>query len=136
MDSRTACRPFTTFLAGLLSGVQSVFQSELERFFANFPAGATPATWPPLTQVEAWLAAHPERREHVEAWRVHSVELHRLCDQVLDEPIAARLMPPAIRVGRNPWRAVVAVQAPGHDARSSRIGGSSSPAEGREAATG
>jgi anti-sigma factor RsiW len=53
-----------------------------------------------LTQVEAWLAAHPERRAQVEAWRAQSAGLHRLYDGVLDEPVPARLLP-AVRRKRS-----------------------------------
>ena len=48
-----------------------------------------------LTQVESWLAAHPERRAQVEQWRAQSTALHRAYDQVLGEPLPARLLPPA-----------------------------------------
>jgi anti-sigma factor RsiW len=48
-----------------------------------------------LIQVETWLASHPERREQVDAWRVQSAQFHRSYDAVLDEPVPARLMPPA-----------------------------------------
>ncbi|MCF8178572.1 MAG: anti-sigma factor [Sulfuritalea sp.] len=48
-----------------------------------------------LTQVEAWLAAHPERRAEVAAWRAQSAQLHRSFDHVPDEPIPARLVPAA-----------------------------------------
>lgn len=48
-----------------------------------------------MTQVEAWLAAHPERRAEAEAWRAQSAQLHRAYDAVLAEPIPARLLPPA-----------------------------------------
>jgi anti-sigma factor RsiW len=48
-----------------------------------------------LTQVESWLAAHPEHRAQVEAWRDQSAALHRAFDQVLGEPLPARLLPPA-----------------------------------------
>lgn len=48
-----------------------------------------------VTRVEAWLAAHPERRAQVEEWRVQSARLHRAYDHVLDEPIPARLLPAA-----------------------------------------
>ena len=48
-----------------------------------------------LTQVESWLAAHPERRAQIEAWRFQSAALHRTYDQVLGEPLPARLLPPA-----------------------------------------
>ena len=47
-----------------------------------------------LTQVEAWLAAHPEQRAAVDAWRAQSARLHRAYDAVLDQPIPARLLPP------------------------------------------
>ena len=46
-----------------------------------------------LVQVEAWLAAHPERRAQVDAWREQSACLHRAYDRVLDEAIPARLIP-------------------------------------------
>ncbi|TRZ56033.1 MAG: anti-sigma factor [Rhodocyclaceae bacterium] len=48
-----------------------------------------------LTQVEAWLAAHPERRAQVADWRSQSANLHRVYDNVLDEPVPARLLPAA-----------------------------------------
>ncbi len=48
-----------------------------------------------LTQVEAWLAAHPERRTQVADWRAQSAHLHRVYDRVLDEPVPARLLPAA-----------------------------------------
>lgn len=48
-----------------------------------------------LTQVETWLAAHPERRTEVDAWRAQSAQLHRAYDGVLDQAVPARLMPPA-----------------------------------------
>lgn len=46
------------------------------------------------TQVEAWLAVHPEQRAQVEEWRVQAAALHREFDAVLDEPVPARLLPP------------------------------------------
>lgn len=48
-----------------------------------------------LTQVEAWLAAHPERRAQVEDWRAQAADLHRAYDRVLDEAVPARLIPAA-----------------------------------------
>ena len=48
-----------------------------------------------LTQFETWLAAHPEHRAQVEEWRAQSAALHRAYDRVLDEPLPARLLPPA-----------------------------------------
>jgi anti-sigma factor RsiW len=48
-----------------------------------------------LMQVETWLAAHPERRTEVDAWRAQAAGLHRAYDRVLDEAIPARLMPAA-----------------------------------------
>lgn len=48
-----------------------------------------------LTQVEAWLAAHPERRAQVDEWRAQSASLHRAFDRILDEPVPARLIPAA-----------------------------------------
>ncbi len=66
---------------------------------------------PRRTEVEAWLAARPERRELVEAWRNQSAGLHRLYDRVLDEPIPVRLLP-ALRPERGRvWRAVAAAVA-------------------------
>lgn len=47
------------------------------------------------TQVEAWLAGHPERRVQVDALRAQSARLHRAYDGILEEPIPARLIPPA-----------------------------------------
>jgi anti-sigma factor RsiW len=48
-----------------------------------------------LMQVETWLAGHPETRAQVEEWRAQSANLHRAFDRVLDEPVPARLIPPA-----------------------------------------
>lgn len=48
-----------------------------------------------LPQVETWLAAHPEHRAQVEAWREQSARLHRAYDGLLDQPIPPRLLPPA-----------------------------------------
>lgn len=50
-----------------------------------------------VTQVEAWLAAHPDHRAQVEQWRACSGILHRAYDCVLDEPVPARLIPAANR---------------------------------------
>lgn len=47
------------------------------------------------TRVEAWLAAHPEHRVQVDAWRDQSAALHRAYDAVLDGPVPARLLPAA-----------------------------------------
>lgn len=63
-----------------------------------------------LTQVEAWLAAHPERRAEVTAWRAQSEQLHRSFDRVLDEPIPARLVP-AVNAARRPDARMVAAVA-------------------------
>lgn len=43
------------------------------------------------TQVEAWLAAHPEHKASVDAWRAQADLLHGAYDSVLDEPVPARL---------------------------------------------
>lgn len=48
-----------------------------------------------LTQVETWLASHPERRAEVDAWRAQSAQLHRAYDAILDQAVPAHLMPPA-----------------------------------------
>lgn len=48
-----------------------------------------------LAQVEAWLAAHPEHRVQVEAWRSQAMHLHRTYDALLDQPIPPRLVPEA-----------------------------------------
>ncbi|MDP2823476.1 MAG: anti-sigma factor [Sulfuritalea sp.] len=48
-----------------------------------------------LMQLETWLAAHPERRAQAEEWRAQAARLHRTYDQVLDEPVPARLIPAA-----------------------------------------
>lgn len=48
-----------------------------------------------LTQVEAWLASHPDERDRIEAWRSQSEKLHRAYDAVLDLPVPPRLMPAA-----------------------------------------
>lgn len=41
--------------------------------------------------VEAWLAAHPERRAQIDAWREQGDLLHRAYDPVLNEALPARL---------------------------------------------
>lgn len=83
-----------------------------------------------LAQVETWLAAHPEHRAQVEAWREQSARLHRAYDALLDQPIPPRLVPPANasrwweqrRVGAVGWLMLGAVAgfllrgAPSHDA--------------------
>lgn len=48
-----------------------------------------------LAQVENWLAAHPEQHADIEAWREQSARLHRAYDDLLDQPIPPRLLPPA-----------------------------------------
>lgn len=48
-----------------------------------------------LAQVETWLASHPEHRAQVEAWRAQSAQLRRTYDVLLDQPVPARLLPPA-----------------------------------------
>jgi len=70
-----------------------------------------------LAQVETWLAAHPEHRAQVEAWREQSTRLHRAYDALLDQPIPTRLLPPANgprwldqrRVAAAGWRMLGAV---------------------------
>lgn len=62
-----------------------------------------------LTQVEAWLAAHPEQRDMIETWRKQSGQLHRTYDFVLDLPIPPRLMPAANAAHGFQWRRVAAV---------------------------
>lgn len=48
-----------------------------------------------MTQVETWLAAHPEHRAQVDVWREQSARLHRAYDVLLDQPIPPRLLPAA-----------------------------------------
>ena len=48
-----------------------------------------------MPQVETWLAGHPDHREQLDAWRSQSTRLHRSYDAVLDQPVPARLLPPA-----------------------------------------
>ncbi len=61
-----------------------------------------------LTRVESWLAAHPEHRAQVDEWRKQAAALHRAYDTVLDEPLPARLLPPAnARRWLDPRRAAV-----------------------------
>ncbi len=43
-------------------------------------------------EVETWLAAHPEARARLEAWRAQDAALHRAFDGVLDEPVPTRLV--------------------------------------------
>jgi anti-sigma factor RsiW len=43
------------------------------------------------SDVEAWLAAHPEDAARVESWRTMAQELHARYDQVLDEAVPKRL---------------------------------------------
>lgn len=62
-----------------------------------------------LTQVEAWLAAHPEQRAEVDAWREQSARIHRAYDAMLDQPIPSRLMPAANYQRWSDWRHSAAV---------------------------
>ncbi|MCB1873147.1 MAG: anti-sigma factor [Gammaproteobacteria bacterium] len=50
-----------------------------------------------LVQVEAWLAAHPQHKAEIEAWRTQNERLHHAFDPVLDAPIPARLLHKANR---------------------------------------
>jgi len=61
------------------------------------------------TQVEAWLAAHPEQREQVDSWRRQAAQLHRAYDAMLDAPIPPRLIPPANDARGFEWRRLAAV---------------------------
>jgi len=57
--------------------------------------------------VAAWLAAHPEDAERIEAYRQLAAELRSSYDGVLDEPVPERLER-AIRSGRVRYAAMVA----------------------------
>ncbi len=48
-----------------------------------------------MTQVETWLAAHPEHRAQVDVWREQSARLHRTYDVLLDQLIPPCLLPAA-----------------------------------------
>ncbi|MEO1766606.1 anti-sigma factor family protein [Thiobacter aerophilum] len=50
---------------------------------------------PRRAQVEAYLAQHPDAAARVSAWRHQKEALHALFDPVLEEPLPARLKPPA-----------------------------------------
>jgi anti-sigma factor RsiW len=59
--------------------------------------------------VETWLEAHPERQALIEAWHTQAADLHRAFDHVLDEPVPARLIPPAGLLRRPSLRVAAAV---------------------------
>lgn len=61
-----------------------------------------------MTQVEAWLAAHPEQRAQLDAWRAQAAALHRAYDPLLDAPVPARLLPEA-NLPPFAWRQAAAV---------------------------
>ncbi len=44
------------------------------------------------SEVEAWLASHPQEAAQVEAWRAQNALLHRAYDRVLIAPLPARLL--------------------------------------------
>lgn len=44
------------------------------------------------TEVEAWLAGHPEVRQSISDWRIQNERLHASFDPVLNEPVPARLI--------------------------------------------
>lgn len=59
------------------------------------------------TEVEAFLAAHPQDRARVDAWQAQRQALRALLDPVLDEPLPLRLpLAPPARAW--PWRALAA----------------------------
>jgi len=62
------------------------------------------------TEVETFLASHPQDRARVETWQAQRRALHALLDPVLDEPLPLRLplRPPPRRM---PWRALAAAAA-------------------------
>src|SRR5712672_2137379 len=43
------------------------------------------------SDVEAWLAAHPDDAERVQSWRAMAETLHARYDAVADEPVPKRL---------------------------------------------
>ena len=58
------------------------------------------------TEVEAWLAAHPDDAERVTAYRRQNEALHALFDPVLNEPVPHRLRRPE----QQPWSAMPALR--------------------------
>lgn len=63
------------------------------------------------SEVEAWLAAHPEMRQPVTEWRIQNDRLHAGYDPVLDEPVPSRLIEAAHRPSRLPPLRAAAVVA-------------------------
>src|SRR5690349_18120702 len=61
------------------------------------------------SDVEAWLATHPEDAERVQAWRDMAEALHARYDSVADEPIPKRLE--IERLARKPRRWIAAAIA-------------------------
>ena len=63
------------------------------------------------SEVELWLAAHPQEAGQVEAWRAQNALLRRAYDPVLEVPLPARLLDPMRRhPGRYAtWPAAAAV---------------------------
>jgi anti-sigma factor RsiW len=53
------------------------------------------------SDVEAWLAAHPEDAERVQSWRAMAEALHARYDAVADEAVPKRLE--IERLVRRPW---------------------------------
>lgn len=63
-------------------------------------------------EVEAWLAAHPEDAERVQAWASQNQSLHAVFDTILNEPLPIELVRRTRRQPqRAPFKAVAAVLA-------------------------
>lgn len=63
------------------------------------------------SDVEAWLATHPEEAGQVSAWRSQNALLHLAYDKVLDAPLPARLLDAARRSDRYSTRRFAATIA-------------------------
>lgn len=63
-------------------------------------------------EVEAWLAAHPEDAERVQAWATQNQSLHAAFDSVLNEPLPLDLVRATRRPARPvPFKAIAAMLA-------------------------
>lgn len=63
------------------------------------------------TEVEAWLAAHPEDAERVQNWAMQNRALHAAFDDVLNEPLPLALVRAAQRRRSPGWQRAAAVLA-------------------------
>lgn len=86
-----------------MSGPRHIVEDELHAYVDGELDAET------RTEVEAWLATHPEEQAAVEAWSAQNDGLHRLYDGVLDEPLPPGLVdalasaPARTRIGPRRW---------------------------------